>query len=113
MQILNGPSRTWLEGPPLPTNLAGHCALRNWDGLYIVGSSQEVLQVFLFNITSWRWSTLGKEGQLIAPKNEFEFLKTLNSTHVWRLLKGYSSYGKTDRNILTWISFFINVIDQK
>ena len=78
MQILNGPSRTWLEGPPLPTNLAGHCALRNWDGLYIVGSSQEVLQVFLFNITSWRWSTLGKEGQPGRPEGRRDFACSFN-----------------------------------
>ena len=76
MQILNGPSRTWLEGPPLPTSLAGHCALRHWDSLYIVGSSQEVLQVFIFNITSWRWSTLGKGQQ--RPKGRSDFACSFN-----------------------------------
>ena len=73
MQILNGPSRTWLEGPSMPTSLAGHCALRNSDGLYVIGSSLN-LQVFLFNITTWHWTTLSTEG----PQGRRDFACSFN-----------------------------------
>ena len=42
----------------MPTSLAGHCALRNLDGIYVIGTNlQANLQVFLLNITTSTWTT--------------------------------------------------------
>ena len=76
VQILNGPSRKWLEGPSMPTSLAGHCALRHWDGIYVVGSHEiDDLQVYLFNITTSTWTTFESrqdpEGLLIKSRRDF------------------------------------------
>ena len=46
----------------MPEKLSGHCAIRDWDAIYVIGSSQfqPYLKVFLFNITTSTWTTLMK-----------------------------------------------------
>ena len=58
----------------MPTSLAGHCALRYWDGIYVVGShDSDDLQVYLLNITTSTWTTFQRQPNplLIASRRDF------------------------------------------
>ena len=59
----------------MPTSLAGHCALRHWDGIYVVGSHEiDDLQVYLFNITTSTWTTFESripQGLFIKSRRDF------------------------------------------
>ena len=55
---MNGKTKHWRMGPPMPKPLAGHCAIRDWDAIYVIGSADSTLEVFLFNITTQNWTTL-------------------------------------------------------
>lgn len=52
----------------MPKILAGHCAIRNWDTIYVIGSASNFLEVFAFNITTSNWKTFTSLGKLL-PEN--------------------------------------------
>ena len=55
---MNGKTKKWRMGQPMPKPLAGHCAIRDWDAIYVIGSADANLEVFIFNITKQSWNTL-------------------------------------------------------
>ncbi len=63
VQILNKLSGEWRSGPDIPEKMAGHCALRIWDVIYVIGSvGGDVLSVFQFNITTYKWGVVANLG---------------------------------------------------
>ena len=68
----------------MPEKLSGHCATRNWDAIYVIGSTLEdpYLKVFLFNITTSIWTRLAKDSDKIEnpeiPRARENFACTLS-----------------------------------
>ena len=64
----------------MPKPLAGHCAIRDWDAIYVIGSADSTLEVFLFNITTQNWTTLQTQNSSSnnAPTARQDFACALN-----------------------------------
>lgn len=61
VEILDGNHEQWFSGPSMPIKLSGHCAIRDWDLIYVLGSNVafgDFLEVLVFNITSTQWEIL-------------------------------------------------------
>jgi N-acetylneuraminic acid mutarotase len=58
-------------GPSMPKKLAGHCALRDWDAIYVIGSASDILEVFMFNVTTMTWSTFASKGDTPNARRDF------------------------------------------
>ena len=90
MEILDGNHRKWFSGQPMPKKLAGHCAIRDWDTIYVIGSPAAPsngtsvvpgsLEVFLFNITTSTWHTLpsSTNGNISGPVARRDFACSLS-----------------------------------
>ena len=70
----------------MPKKLAGHCAIRDWDTIYVIGSPAAPssgggsLEVFLFNITTSTWHTLpsSTNGNISGPVARRDFACSLS-----------------------------------
>ena len=68
---MNGDHREWFSGQPMPKKLAGHCAIRDWDTIYVIGSPESAsksgergnLEIFLYNITTSIWKILPQKSR--------------------------------------------------
>ena len=78
----------------MPEKLSGHCAIRDWDAIYLIGSSelQPYLNVFLFNITTSTWTRLLKTSEnpdlSTAPNARQYFACSLNADKSKILISG-------------------------
>ena len=69
---MNGKTKIWRNGTSMPKPLAGHCAIRHLDAIYVIGSADAYLEVFKYNITRDDWKVLNpdldhKDPQLMMP----------------------------------------------
>ena len=88
MEILDGDHRKWFSGQPMPKKLAGHCAIRDWDAIYVIGTPESSksgdLEIFLFNITTTTWKILPSSasnsngGNKNGPKARRDFACSLS-----------------------------------
>ena len=76
MEILDGDHRKWFSGQPMPKKLAGHCAIRDWDAIYVIGTPESSksgdLEIFLFNITTTTWKILPFHRHHVCPKKSMD-----------------------------------------
>ena len=95
----------WREGPVLPEKMAGHCALRDWDVIYAVGSTdKDVLRVFMFNITDNKWTSLDGQDEteaidevIEAPSARLDFACAFSDCRTLVYVTG----GQRDKQALT------------
>ena len=114
MEILDGDHRKWFIGQPMPKKLAGHCAIRDWDTIYVIGSpaapstkSVGTLEVFLFNITTSIWHTLHSSiiGNGSGPVAQRDFACSLSPDRSQIFVSG----GKMDsgRSVNDFFAFYL------
>ena len=67
--------------------MAGHCAIRDWDLIYVIGTSEDHdLEVLVLNITSHHWQTLDPD--LDRPKARRDFACSLSDDKERILISG-------------------------
>ena len=114
VEILDGDHRKWFIGQPMPKKLAGHCAIRDWDTIYVIGSpaapstkSVGTLEVFLFNITTSIWHTLPSSiiGNGNGPVAQRDFACSLSPDRSQIFVSG----GKMDsgRSVNDFFAFYL------
>ena len=66
----------------MPKPLAGHCAIRHLDAIYVIGSADAILEVFKYNITEDDWKVLnpdlGQDPQGMPPLARQDFACSLS-----------------------------------
>ena len=60
----------------MPKPLAGHCAIRHLDAIYVIGSADAYLEVFKYNITKDDWKVLNPDLDHKDPIYDTSFGKT-------------------------------------
>ena len=112
---MDGDHRKWFSGQPMPKKLAGHCAIRDWDTIYVIGSPAAPstkgvgsLEVFLFNITTSIWHILpsSTNGNINGPVARRDFACYLSPDRSQIFVSG----GKMDsgKSVNDFFAFYLH-----
>ena len=85
---MNGKTKLWRMGPLMPKPLAGHCAIRDRDAIYVIGSADTSLEVFVFNITKQIWKILKPNKEEAAPEARQNFACALSDNKAMIYISG-------------------------